>query len=121
MYMLSDKDQLRLRNERNLWLATVRPNGTPHLVPIWYVWLDDKAYLCTAQNSVKARNIAREPRVVFALQDGDDPIVIEAHAQLLQEIPARVIDAFQEKFTWDIRGDATYNAVVEITPTRVVL
>ncbi len=119
--MLSPQDQLRLQRERTLWLATVRPNGTPHLVPIWYVWLDDKAYLCTARDSVKARNLAQQPHVVLALQDADDPLVIQATAHLLDETPERVVQAFQEKFDWNIRGDATYNAVIEITPTRVVL
>jgi hypothetical protein len=118
--MLSAQDRERLQTSRNLWLATVRPNGSPHLVPIWFVWLNDKVYLCTSRNSVKGRNIAANGRIAFALEDGDDPLVIEGNALLLDSAPPELVEAFQKKFDWNITGDSTYNAVVEITPSRVV-
>ncbi len=119
--MFSVQDLARLESERNLWLATLHPDGKPHLVPIWFVWLADKVYLCTSKTSVKARNISRNPDVVFALQDGDDPVVVHASAKILPEPPEAVISEFIKKFNWDIRSDQTYNAVIEITPVRVVL
>lgn len=119
--MINPNDLMRLENARNLWLATVRPNGAPHLVPIWFVWLDGKAYLCTALKSAKARNIRQNPRVAFALEDGDDPVLIEGTARILEDKTSAIVEAFQKKFDWDIRGDKTYNAVIEITPTRMVL
>lgn len=119
--MLQANDTQRLQTARNLWLATVRPDNTPHLVPIWFVWLDDKAFICTSSESVKSRNISQNPRVAFALEDGDDPIVIEGNATILENVPAPVVEAFQEKFDWNILGDSTYNVVIEIVPRRVVL
>jgi F420H(2)-dependent biliverdin reductase len=119
--MIQTQDQQRLETSRNLWLATVRPNGSPHLVPIWFVWVNDKAYLCTSNESVKARNISRNPRVAFALEDGDDPVLIQGTAKLLDEFPVDVVAAFQKKFNWNIRSDSTYNTLIEITPERVVL
>lgn len=121
MELLNANEIKRLETERNVWLASVRPNGAPHLVPIWFVWVQERVFLCTSKDSVKARNIVQNPRVVFALQDGDDPVVIQATARVLDEIPPAVRAAFREKFDWDIRGDGTYNALIEITPTRVVL
>jgi general stress protein 26 len=119
--MLTSSDRARLESARNLWLATVRPDASPHLVPIWFVWWNDKAYLCTSLDSVKARNIRMNPRVVFALEDGDDPVLLEATARILAEPPPEVVDAFLKKFEWDIRGDSTYNGVIELSPVRVVL
>lgn len=119
--MFSDADRKRLETARNLWLATVRPNGAPHLVPIWFVWHADKAYLCTSIESVKARNLIHEPRVAFALEDGDDPVVIQGTAAVLDAAPPEVVKAFRRKFDWNIVSDATYNSVIEITPLRVVL
>ncbi|TAH52506.1 MAG: pyridoxamine 5'-phosphate oxidase [Chloroflexota bacterium] len=119
--MITPNDLQRLENARNLWLATVRPNGAPHLVPIWFVWLDEKAYLCTALDSVKARNIRQNPRVAFALEDGDDPVLMEGTARILENGTPEIVQAFQKKFNWDIRGDGTYNTIIEITPTRMVL
>jgi F420H(2)-dependent biliverdin reductase len=118
---LTASDQARLETARNLWLATVRPNGAPHLVPIWFVWLDDNVYLCTSKESVKARNIMQNSRIAFALEDGDDPVLIEGTAQIVDSVPQGVVEAFAKKFDWNIQGDGTYNAVIEITPLRVVL
>jgi PPOX class probable F420-dependent enzyme len=119
--MFDSADTARLEQAANIWLATVRADNSPHLVPIWFVWLDNKAYLCTARQSVKARNIAANARVALALEDGSDPLVFEGAAQILQDAPDAVVAAFLNKYDWDIRGDSTYDVVVEITPQRVVL
>ena len=42
MLDLSDRRQAhadqRLRTDQIAWLGTVRPDGRPHLVPIWFLW-----------------------------------------------------------------------------------
>ncbi len=119
--MLNSQDRQRLETERNLWLATVRPNGSPHLVPIWFVWHSDRAYLCTAGDSVKARNIAHNPKIAFALENGDDPVLVEGVAKILDNVPAEIVAAFEKKFEWNIQTDGKHNTVIELTPTRVVL
>lgn len=108
-------ERRRLEQEKNIWLATVKPNGTPHLVPVWFVWLDDRAYIRTARRSVKARNIERNPSVTFALEDGNDPVVISGQARFISELPESVRTAFREKYDWDIAGDRTYDTLIEIT------
>ncbi len=119
--MLSAQDRARLLQANNFWLATVCPNQAPHLVPIWFVWYAEKAYICTGRRSVKARNIAANPHVVFALEDGSDPVVVQAHAKILAAAPPEIAALFWEKYQWQITDDATYDAVIEITPRRVVL
>lgn len=44
MVVLNPSDQSRLQEASTIWLATVRPNGTPHLVPIWSFWQQGKVY-----------------------------------------------------------------------------
>jgi F420H(2)-dependent biliverdin reductase len=117
----NEKDIVRLEKVPNLWLATVRSNQTPHLVPIWFVWDEGRAYICTARSSIKVRNILANSRVVFALEDADDPIVIEGNAKILEEVPDAVAERFLQKYEWNIEGDTTYNTVIEIEPRRVVL
>ena len=119
--MFSASDLKRLHTEPNLWLATVRPNQAPHLVPIWFVWHENKAYLCTGRQSIKARNISVNPRISFALENGGDPVVVEGSARILDEIPDAVAALFASKYDWNISRDSTYDAVIEITPHRVVL
>ena len=116
---LEPKIALRLQTEHNIWLATVRPNGTPHLVPIWFVWVAARLYVCTASDSVKARNLLANPRVAAALEDGGKPLVIEGQAHALGTVPPPVVEAFQRKYDWDVTTDREYNLVIEIKPTRI--
>jgi PPOX class probable F420-dependent enzyme len=116
---LDPQVERRLQTEQNLWLATVRPSGTPHLVPIWFVWVAGKIYLCTGAASVKVRNLLQNPRVSIALEDGSQPLVIEGRARPIGAAPQPVIAAFKKKYDWNISTDGEYNQVVEIEPKRM--
>lgn len=113
------KAEQRLQAEHNIWLATVRSNHTPHLVPIWFVWVGGKIYLCTGADSVKVRNLLANPNVALALEDGRQPIVIEGRAQPIGSAPKSVVGAFKRKYDWNIVTDSDYNQVVEIEPKRI--
>lgn len=120
MPLTEEQVSQRLKDERNLWLASVRANGAPHLVPIWFVALDDRLYLCTGPKSVKARNLRANPRVAFALEDGSSPVIFEGTARILEipDAPPGVAPAFKAKYDWDITTDTTYTVIVELTPAR---
>lgn len=51
-------------------LATVGPDGQPHLVAMWYGLLDGDIWLETKAKSQKVINIRRDPRVSFLIEDG---------------------------------------------------
>jgi general stress protein 26 len=109
----------RLKTERNIWLATVRSNGRPHLVPIWFVWLDQKIFFCTEAHSLKAHNILDNPNVALALEDGDKPIVLEGLAKPIGLTDSTLLAAFQLKYTWDITTDTQYNQMIEIEVKKI--
>lgn len=50
-------------------LATLGPDGEPVLTPIWYLYRDGLLFMRTGQESVKARNAGRDPRVTVCIQD----------------------------------------------------
>src|SRR4029077_15146622 len=52
-------------------LATVGPDGQPHLTAMWYAVVDGEVWLETKVKSQKAVNIKRDPRVSFLIEDGD--------------------------------------------------
>jgi hypothetical protein len=110
----------RLATEPNIWLTTVRPDGRPHLVPIWFVWVDDRFWVCTT-DSVKTRNVEHNAKVAVSLENGNRPLVAEGTAVVRRRpYPPTVARAFVAKFEWDIdRPDADgYDALVEITVDR---
>ncbi len=110
----------RFRTEANVWLGTTRADGRPHLVPIWFVWVQGHVWIATDANSVKVRNIAANPFATVALEDGNKPIVAEGTAVV--HLPpfnnTAVITEFVRKYQWEIGTDSDGPAVVEITPTK---
>ena len=109
----------RLQTEGNIWLATTRPNGKPHLIPIWFVWLHERAYICTGESSVKVKNLRANPRATIALEDGNRPVIAECLASFVaQPFPADVMAAFLHKYNWTIATDASYNALIALQPEK---
>jgi len=109
----------RLEQEQIIWLATVRPNGRPHLVPLWFVWAGGRIYLCVAGGSVKVRNLTANPAVSLALESGSAPVVVEGQAAALtRPWPEEAVQGFQRKYDWTITSDAEYDTLITVTPQR---
>lgn len=71
----------RIRKTRNCWLATVRPNKRPHVMPVWCVWYDGALYFSTGWKSRKARNLARNHNCVICFERGRDEVIVEGAAR----------------------------------------
>lgn len=109
----------RLESEQNIWLASVRSSGQPHLVPLWFVWAGGRIYLCVAGFSVKVRNIVAKPAVSLALESGDAPVVVEGLAAVLSHPwPEEAIAGFLQKYDWMIVTDGEYDTLIAVTPQR---
>ena len=54
-------------------LATLGPDGQPALTPIWYLYRDGLLYMRTGAESIKARNVRRDPPVAICIQDERPP------------------------------------------------
>jgi PPOX class probable F420-dependent enzyme len=61
-----------LTASRKLQLATINPDGTPHLVTMFYALIDDRIAFWTYRGSQKARNLARDPRVSCLVETGEE-------------------------------------------------
>lgn len=110
----------RLETAPNIWFATVRPDGRPHLIPIWFVIDNERWYICTGSHSVKARNLHANPRVALALEDGSNAFVVEGEARPVAP-NADVRRKFKAKYDWDITSDPPYDQVFEITVMKQVM
>lgn len=67
----------RLESSTQYWLATVRPDGCPHVVPRWGVWLDDRLYYDGAPSTRHARNLRSNPHCTLNLEDGNQAVIVE--------------------------------------------
>lgn len=87
-----------------MWLTTLRPDGSPHTTPVWFVHDAATWWIGTPERSVKVRNVLTDPRVSLALQDGDAPVVAEGLARVhRRDFPGQVVSRFAAKYAgWDV-------------------
>lgn len=90
----------RMAAARNYWIATTRPDGRPHVMPVWGLWLDEAFVFSTDPSSRKARNFSANPHIVVHLESGDDVVVLEGVIEPLTDpaILAQFVDAYDAKY-----------------------
>src|SRR3954454_744301 len=94
-----------LADEQVVWLSTVRPDGTPHLVPTWFLWDGEALLVWSKPNAVKVRNLRANPRLMVAVGDPHADFnvgLIEAQAVLSDA--AGIPDAFLAKYAAELIG-----------------
>ncbi|MEU7654137.1 pyridoxamine 5'-phosphate oxidase family protein [Micromonospora taraxaci] len=96
--------QTRLARESNVWLCTLRRDGSPHLTPVWFVYVAGTWWIGCDGRSVKVRNVTADPRVSLALEGGNAPVVAEGIARVHRAgFPNTVVEAFAGKYDgWDV-------------------
>lgn len=97
----------RLAGARNWWVATAGPHG-PHAVPVWGVVVDGVPWFYSDPASVRAANLATDPRIVLHLESGDDVLIVRGLAENAGD-PAghpSVVAAYAGKYRAD--GDAEF-------------
>ena len=70
----------RLRRSHNYWIITTRPDGAPHAMPVWGLWLDDRFYFSSGRQSRKSRNLALNPRCVVCSELAQSAVIVEGTA-----------------------------------------
>lgn len=92
----------------NAILATNRRNGAPHLSPIWYLYEDGRFHISVGADSVKARNVRRDPRVSLCIDEGHpdgQAVTVYGTAELVETESA-----------W--RGDVTWRIILRYHETE---
>jgi nitroimidazol reductase NimA-like FMN-containing flavoprotein (pyridoxamine 5'-phosphate oxidase superfamily) len=111
----------RMQSERNIWMATTRPDGRPHVAPLWFVWHDDRAYVMTG--GVKLANVRRNGLATLNTEDGNRVVIIEGTARVVPQgdtLFEIVAELFQQRYDWDIRDSVDRNELIEVTPVKVI-
>jgi PPOX class probable F420-dependent enzyme len=71
----------RLTVAHDYWVATVRPDGSPHAMPVWGVWHDGRLWFSSGRRSRKARNLDADPRCTVTTDDARNPVVVDGSAE----------------------------------------
>ncbi len=113
--------QERLAAARNYWLISVRPEGRPHAMAVWGVWLDHRFYFSTAETSRKARNLGVNPAVTVAIEAGpeNDTVVVDGEAYVERDatVLTKFVAAYEPKYDWKL--DPPPGLVYGVRPNAV--
>ena len=74
---------------RTAKLATTGPSGQPHVMPVWFVLDGDELVFTTWGDSVKGRNLRRDPRAAVVVDEEVAPysfVHIRGHVTLSQDL-----------------------------------
>lgn len=119
----------RLNNDLITWLTTVRPDGRPHTVPVWFLW-DGETILMFRAIKVKVQELKQNPNVTLALDpsnNGNDIVVIEGTAELVEDMNitaalpafAKKYDVLLKEMGWTAESMApNYPHAVRVTPKK---
>jgi PPOX class probable F420-dependent enzyme len=110
----------RLIEARTYWIATTRPDGRPHIAPVWGVWTDDTFIFETSSRSAKARNVAVNPSIVLHLDHTPTAVIVEGRAEIVEDETTKraYARACTEKYDFDVEPYLTrpVSRVIRIVP-----
>jgi general stress protein 26 len=114
----------RLMAARNYWVASVRADGRPHVMPVWGMWDDSTLWFSSSAGSRKTKNLFADPHCVVTTEEASDPVIIEGTARAVTEpaVLQRVTDLMNEKYATHIEVsflDPAVNATFGVRPLRV--
>jgi len=117
MQPMSDerRREFLLDGTRTGHLATTRADGSPHVAPVWFVLDGDDPVFMTAADTVKGRNLTRDPRAQLSVDDPHLPyafVTVAGRVELSQDdderlrwsreiarryVPADEVEAFAQR------------------------
>jgi len=125
----------RLASSGWFWLASVRPDGAPHMMPLFAAWSEPVLFIASKESARKSRNLDADGRCVLSTEADGAHVVVEGNASRVRDAATleRASAAFLQTYGWPttVAGDeldADYGAptsggppyrVYQIAPTKM--
>ncbi|MDT5359650.1 MAG: hypothetical protein QOC69_1412 [Mycobacterium sp.] len=122
-------------HSRTATMATVGPNGRPHLIAMWYAVLDGEIWFETKAKSQKAVNLRRDPTITVMIEDGQtyntlrgvsidgQAEIVDSDPELLLRVGISVWERYTGPYSEDMKPfvDQMMNnrIAVRVVPTRL--
>jgi PPOX class probable F420-dependent enzyme len=108
-------------------LATLNPDGSPQVTPVWIDFDGSHILVNTAKGRVKTKNLEREPRVALSIADPDNPyryLGIQGRVTEMTESGAdphidKMAKKYMGKETYPLRTPGEVRVIVKIAPDKV--
>ena len=110
----------RLRQSHNYYVMTVRPDATPHAMPVWGIWVDDRFYFSTGAKSRKARNLDANASCVICTERSAEAVIVEGTASKLEDAEQlkAIAPHYARKYT-SFTLDPKMGPIFEVRPNVV--
>ena len=82
----------RLKQSRQFWIATTRPDRRPHVMVVWALWMNGALYFSTGKTSRKARNLAKNPNCTMCAENAAEAVILDGKVKSERDV--EVIRAF---------------------------
>ena len=112
----------RLIDSLHYWLATIRRDGSPHVVPIDGIWLDG-CYFGGDPASVHVRNLRRDGRATLNLEDAESAVIVEGIAAWVKPskpVAQRIAAATTAKYGYPQSASDYLDGVWRLPPAKVM-
>jgi hypothetical protein len=98
--------QRRLEKSHNYWITTSKPDGSPHTMIVWGLWMDGVFLFSTGRLSRKARNLAKNRHCVVCTEQADHAVIVEGIADEAVDVDLRraFLKRYERKYEFDMSG-----------------
>lgn len=96
--------------------ASVREDGTPHISPVWYQWVDGKVTVVSGDSAVKTRNVRRNPKVALSVATDEWPyqyVILEGDAVVRSDNLKEAVRSIFSRYEGNERGEQDANELTE--------
>jgi hypothetical protein len=96
----------RLKKSHNYWITTVKPDGSPHSMIVWGLWLEGEFLFSTGRQSRKARNLAKNRHCVIGTELAAQAVIVEGVAGEVADVARRreFLKTYEKKYKFDMSG-----------------
>jgi uncharacterized pyridoxamine 5'-phosphate oxidase family protein len=94
----------RLKRSRQYWIATTRPDGRPHVMVVWALWLNGTLYFSTGSTSRKAQNLALNPHCTICTANAAEAVILEGVVETERNLERirEFSPAYEKKYHWKL-------------------
>ena len=113
------------------FVTTIRPDGTPHVTPVWHLVDGDEVVIAVARETVKARNVQANPQVALCVAANQRPqpwVLINGTARLSEERVEEIVRTVSYHYLGEEEGGPYVEDILQmldfvimrITPDRII-
>jgi PPOX class probable F420-dependent enzyme len=117
--------QERLVASHDFWLASTGPDGEPHLMPVWAVWMAGALWFSSSNDSRKTRNLRANGRCSLSTDDAAAPVVVQGIAEIVADADdlRQLLDGENAKYGTNYSIDSldpASNTCFRVRPVKVI-